>query len=98
MPAESRFSYGTWVNRRSEGTPPAFTIAPAWHYQRRPGLNWGIAVALSGSDAGIARVSAAGVTVYPGAAGFLLGSTWALPMTTRALPGLHWDKPKLVRV
>ncbi|KAH3815225.1 hypothetical protein DPMN_143748 [Dreissena polymorpha] len=54
MPTESRYSYGTYVNRRSARTPPAFTGAPPVHFQRRPGLNRGIAVALAGSDAGIA--------------------------------------------
>ncbi|KAH3879746.1 hypothetical protein DPMN_003652 [Dreissena polymorpha] len=45
-PAESRYSYGTSVNRRSDGTPLAFTGAPPGHYRRRPGLNRGVAVAL----------------------------------------------------
>ncbi|KAH3892814.1 hypothetical protein DPMN_016944 [Dreissena polymorpha] len=93
MPAESRHSYGTSVNRRSAGTPPAFTGVPPGHYRRRPGLNRGVAVALPGSDAGIAPVSAGGVTVYRGFAGFHRGSTWAFPATTGARPGLHRDKP-----
>ncbi|KAH3836078.1 hypothetical protein DPMN_109447 [Dreissena polymorpha] len=38
MPTESRYSYGASVNRRSAGTPPAFTGAPSGHYRRRPGL------------------------------------------------------------
>ncbi|KAH3748317.1 hypothetical protein DPMN_182756 [Dreissena polymorpha] len=46
MLAESRYSYGTSVNRRSAGTPPAFTGAPPGHYRRRSGLNRGVAVAL----------------------------------------------------
>ncbi|KAH3817464.1 hypothetical protein DPMN_119000 [Dreissena polymorpha] len=68
MPTESRYSYGTSVNRRHSRTPPAFTGAPPWHYRRRPWLNRGVAVALPGSDAGIAPVSVGGVTVYRGSA------------------------------
>ncbi|KAH3770873.1 hypothetical protein DPMN_172170 [Dreissena polymorpha] len=93
MPAVSRHSYGTSVNRCSVGTPPAFTGAPHGHYRRRPGLNRGFAVALPGSDVGIAPVSAGGVTVCRDAAGFHMGSTWALPATTGALSGRQRDIP-----
>ncbi|KAH3888430.1 hypothetical protein DPMN_012465 [Dreissena polymorpha] len=67
------------------------------HYRRRLRCNRGVAVALPGSDTGIAPVSAGGVTVYRGFAGTLPAFTWvstgALPATTGALPGLRWDKP-----
>ncbi|KAH3753454.1 hypothetical protein DPMN_002102 [Dreissena polymorpha] len=87
MPAESRYSYGTSVNRCSDGMPLAFTGAPHGHYRRRPDLNRGVAVALPGSDAGIAPVSAGGVTVYLGSVGTLPAFIWALPATNRASPG-----------
>ncbi|KAH3844102.1 hypothetical protein DPMN_086354 [Dreissena polymorpha] len=56
------------------------------------------------SNAGIAPVSAGGVTVYRGsavtlswlyqdAAGFHWGSTGTYPATTGALPGLNLDEP-----
>ncbi|KAH3752851.1 hypothetical protein DPMN_187477 [Dreissena polymorpha] len=48
MLAESWCSYGTSVNRRSAETPPAFTVAPPGNYGRRPGLNRGVAIALTG--------------------------------------------------
>ncbi|KAH3726018.1 hypothetical protein DPMN_177777 [Dreissena polymorpha] len=47
----------------------AFTGAPPGHYRRRPESNRVVAVALPGSDAGMATVSAGGVTVYRGAFG-----------------------------
>ncbi|KAH3833458.1 hypothetical protein DPMN_106768 [Dreissena polymorpha] len=90
MPAESRYSYGTSVNWRSAGTPPAFTGAPPGHYRRRPGLNRCVAVALPGSDAGIAPVSAGGVTVYRGSGG-------TLPAFTGAPPGHNRRQPWLCR-
>ncbi|KAH3857873.1 hypothetical protein DPMN_100488 [Dreissena polymorpha] len=57
-----------------------------------------------GSNAGIAPVSAGGVTVYRGSAvtlswlyrdavRFHRGSTGAYPATTGALPGLNRDEP-----
>ncbi|KAH3775833.1 hypothetical protein DPMN_177240 [Dreissena polymorpha] len=83
-----RYSYGTSVNWRSGGTPPAFTGAPPGHYQRRLGLNWGVAVALPGSYAGIAPVTAGGVTVYRGSAGTLPAFTGAPPWHYRRQPWL----------
>ncbi|KAH3735699.1 hypothetical protein DPMN_042234 [Dreissena polymorpha] len=68
MPAESWYSYGKSVNRRSAGTPPEFTGAPSVTYQRRPGLKRGVAVALPASDVGIAPVTAGEFTVYQGSA------------------------------
>ncbi|KAH3740651.1 hypothetical protein DPMN_047361 [Dreissena polymorpha] len=65
------------VNRRSAGTPPPFTGALPGHYRRLPGLNRGVVVSLSGSDASIAPVSTGGVTC----------SIEALPATTGALFG-----------
>ncbi|KAH3723468.1 hypothetical protein DPMN_049256 [Dreissena polymorpha] len=65
------------VNRRFAGTPPPFTGASPGHYRRLPELNRGEVVSLPGSDAGIAPVSAGGVT----------GSIGALPATTGALYG-----------
>ncbi|KAH3823586.1 hypothetical protein DPMN_125394 [Dreissena polymorpha] len=47
--------------------------APLGHYRRRPPLNRGVAVALPGSDTGIAPMSAGGVTVDQGSAGTLPG-------------------------
>ncbi|KAH3834991.1 hypothetical protein DPMN_108324 [Dreissena polymorpha] len=88
MPAKSQYSYGTSVNRRSAGTPPAFTGTPPGHYRRRPGFNRGIAVAQPGSDAGIAPVSAGGVTVYRGSAGTLPAFTEAPLGHFRRRPGL----------
>ncbi|KAH3790010.1 hypothetical protein DPMN_168204 [Dreissena polymorpha] len=97
MPEESRYSYGTSVNWRSARTPPAFTGAPWGHYRRQPGLNWGVAIALLASDAGIALLSASKVMVYRGSAGtmpaFIRGSIRALPEATGTLPRLHQDKP-----
>ncbi|KAH3691341.1 hypothetical protein DPMN_190897 [Dreissena polymorpha] len=90
MPAESRYIYGSSVNRRSSGTPSAFTGAPPGHYRRRPGLNRGVAVALPGSDDGIVPVSAGGVTVYRGSAG-------TLPAFTGAQPGNYQRQPWLCR-
>ncbi|KAH3776432.1 hypothetical protein DPMN_177857 [Dreissena polymorpha] len=87
MPAESRYSYGTSVNRRSAGTPPAFTGAPPGHY-RRLRLNRGVTVAPPESDAGIAPVSAGGVTVDRGSAGTLSAFTGAPPGHYRRQPGL----------
>ncbi|KAH3810045.1 hypothetical protein DPMN_138427 [Dreissena polymorpha] len=90
MPTEFRYSYGTSVNRRSAGTPSAFTGAPPGHYRRRSGLKRGVTVALPGSDAGIAPVSAGGVTVYRGSAG-------TLPAFTGAPPGHYRRQPWLCR-
>ena len=90
MTAESQYSYGPSVNRRYAGTPLAFTGAPSGHYRRRPGLNRGVAVALPGSDAGIAPVSAGGVTVYRGSVG-------TLPSFTGAPLGHYRQKPGLCR-
>ncbi|KAH3867277.1 hypothetical protein DPMN_030403 [Dreissena polymorpha] len=87
MPAESRYSYGTSVNRRSAGTPPAFNGAPPGHYRRRSRLNRCVAVALSGSDAGIAPVSAGEVTVDRGSVGTLPAFTGAPPGHYRRQPG-----------
>ncbi|KAH3850981.1 hypothetical protein DPMN_093457 [Dreissena polymorpha] len=70
--------------------PPAFTGALPGHYRRRPGLNRCVAVALPGSDAGIAPVSAGGVTVYR-------GSTGTLPAFTLAPPGDFRRQPWLCR-
>ncbi|KAH3857035.1 hypothetical protein DPMN_099632 [Dreissena polymorpha] len=90
MPAESLYIYGTSVNRRSAGTPSAFIGAPPGHYRRRPGLNRGVAVALPASDAGIAPVSAGGVTVYRCSAG-------TLPAFAGAPLGLYRRQPGLCR-
>ncbi|KAH3775466.1 hypothetical protein DPMN_176868 [Dreissena polymorpha] len=91
MPTESRYSYVTSVNRRSAGRPPAFISAPPGHNRRRPGSNRGVAVALPASDAGIAPVSAGGVTVYRGSAGTLPTFTGAPSGHYRRQPGLHRD-------
>ncbi|KAH3697838.1 hypothetical protein DPMN_085348 [Dreissena polymorpha] len=90
MPAESRYSYGTSINRRSARTPPAFIWAPPGHYRRRPALNRGVSVALPGSDASVAPVNACGVTVYRGSAG-------TLPAFTRAPPRHYRQQPWLCR-
>ncbi|KAH3782807.1 hypothetical protein DPMN_160727 [Dreissena polymorpha] len=90
MPVESRYSYGTSVNRRSAGTQSEFTRAPPEHYRRRQRLNQGVALALPGFDAGIAPVSAGGVTVYRGSAG-------KLPAFTGAPPGHYRRQPWLCR-
>ncbi|KAH3727799.1 hypothetical protein DPMN_053744 [Dreissena polymorpha] len=97
MPAESRYSYGTTLNRRSAGTPPAFTGAPPGHYRRRPGLNRRVSVALPGSDAGIVPVSSGGVTVYRGSAGTLPAFTGAPPGHYRRHPGLSRDSTGINR-
>ncbi|KAH3776258.1 hypothetical protein DPMN_177678 [Dreissena polymorpha] len=87
MPTESRYSYGSSENRRYAGTPPT------GHYRRRPRLNQGIAVALPWSDAGIAPVSAGGVTLDRGYTGTLPAFTGAPPGHYRRQPGIHLDKP-----
>ncbi|KAH3752625.1 hypothetical protein DPMN_187246 [Dreissena polymorpha] len=90
MPLESRYSYGILENRRSAGTPPAFTGAPPGHYRRRPGWNRGVAVALPGSDAGIDTVSAGGVTAYR-------CSAWTLSVFFGAQLGQYRRQPGLCR-
>ncbi|KAH3807510.1 hypothetical protein DPMN_135854 [Dreissena polymorpha] len=66
----------TGIHRGSAGAFPATT-----------GVKQGVAVTLSGSDAGIDTVSAGSVTVYWGSAGFHRGSTGALPATNGAMSG-----------
>ncbi|KAH3793798.1 hypothetical protein DPMN_147320 [Dreissena polymorpha] len=68
--------------------PLAFTGAPPGHYRRRPRLSRGVAVALPGSDAGIAPVSTGGVTVDRGSAGTVSAFTGASPGHYRRKPGL----------
>ncbi|KAH3789708.1 hypothetical protein DPMN_167895 [Dreissena polymorpha] len=88
MLAESRYSYGTlsklvlcWdatgINRGSARALLAMTE-----------VNRGVAVNLPGSDAGIALVSAGGVTVYRGSAGMLAAFTGAQPVHYLRQPGL----------
>ncbi|KAH3787520.1 hypothetical protein DPMN_165644 [Dreissena polymorpha] len=92
MPKESRYTYGKSVNRCSAVTPPPFIGAPPGHY-RRQGLNRGVAVALPGSDAGIALVSAGGVTLYRGSAETLPAFTGAPPGHFRRQPGSAGASP-----
>ncbi|KAH3875316.1 hypothetical protein DPMN_038579 [Dreissena polymorpha] len=66
----------TDIHRDSAGALPATT-----------GVKPGRCRSSAGSDAGRDAVSAGGVTVYLGSAGFYRGSTGALPATTGAMPG-----------
>ncbi|KAH3847892.1 hypothetical protein DPMN_090227 [Dreissena polymorpha] len=78
-------------NRDGIIAPPGPIQTPAELWQC-PGECRQSPVALQGSDAGIALMSAGGVTVYQDAAGLHRGSIGAVPATTGALLGLHRDK------
>ncbi|KAH3802792.1 hypothetical protein DPMN_156476 [Dreissena polymorpha] len=74
------------INRRSAGTPPAFSGAPPGYYRRRPGLNRGVACRRSYGIPGFCRDAA---VALPGRCRLSPGLNRGITGDKRGLTGIN---------